>query len=45
MEGGGILTPVVGYMIDHLGFTAAFGAAGGALFVVTLICAFGLREK
>jgi len=45
MEGGGILTPVVGYMIDHLGFTAAFGATGGALFIVTLICAFGLREK
>ncbi|MBU1744859.1 MAG: MFS transporter [Proteobacteria bacterium] len=45
MEGGGILTPVVGYMIDHFGFTTAFAAAGGALFTVTLICSFWLREK
>ena len=45
MEGGGILTPVIGYMIDHLGFTTTFAAAGGALLAVTLICSFGLREK
>lgn len=45
MEGGGILTPVVGYMIDRYGFTTAFGAAGLLLLTVTLICALGLSEK
>jgi FSR family fosmidomycin resistance protein-like MFS transporter len=45
MEGGGILTPVVGFLIDRFGFPAAFGMAGGAVFVATLICSFWLREK
>lgn len=45
MEGGGILTPVVGYMIDHFGFTTAFASAGGMLLAVSLICSFWLREK
>jgi MFS family permease len=45
MEGGGVLTPLVGYMIDNLGFRAAFTISGASLFLVTLICAFLLREK
>ena len=45
MEGGGILTPVLGYAIDRLGFQTAFTIAGGAVFAVTLICAFLLWEK
>lgn len=45
MEGGGILTPVLGYGIDRLGFQTTFTIAGGAVFVVTLICAFWLLEK
>ena len=45
MEGGGILTPVMGYAIDHLGFPTAFTIAGGAVFTVTLICVFLLWEK
>lgn len=45
MEGGGVLTPLVGYMIDTLGFRTAFAISGGTLFLVTLICAFLLREK
>jgi MFS family permease len=45
MEGGGILTPVLGYAIDRLGFQTAFTIAGGAVFAVTLICAFLLSEK
>jgi MFS family permease len=45
MEGGGILTPVLGYTIDRLGFQTAFTIAGGAVFAVTLICAFLLSEK
>ena len=45
MEGGGVLTPVLGYAIDHLGFRTAFTIAGGATFAVTLICSFLLRER
>jgi len=44
MEGGGILTPVLGYLIDRLGFQSAFTIAGVAAIMVTLICAFWLRE-
>jgi MFS family permease len=43
-EGGGVLTPVIGYLIDRFGFTAAFAIAGGTLLTVTLLCAFWLRE-
>jgi FSR family fosmidomycin resistance protein-like MFS transporter len=45
MEGGGVLTPVIGYLIDRFGFTAAFAAAGGALFTITLLCSFWLWER
>jgi len=41
-EGGGILTPLLGYAIDHLGFQTAFAIAGGATFLVTLGCSFRL---
>jgi len=37
MEAGGLLTPVMGYLIDHLGFTFSFTLAGATLLVVTLI--------
>ena len=39
MEGGGLLTPVMGYCIDHLGFYYSFTIAGAAIVIVTLICA------
>ncbi|MBW2060835.1 MAG: MFS transporter [Deltaproteobacteria bacterium] len=38
MEGGGVLTPVMGYLIDHLGFTSSFTMAGGAIIGITLVC-------
>lgn len=38
MEGGGVLTPVMGYLIDHLGFYLSFTIAGAALVAVTLVC-------
>ena len=41
-EGGALITPVVGYMIDHFGFSTAFGLAGGAVFLMTLVCSFWL---
>ena len=42
MEGGGILTPVLGYLIDHLGFYLSFTIAGAALLAVTLVCSIWL---
>lgn len=43
MEGGGVLTPIAGYLIDHYGFGVTFTIAGAFLLGVTLICAFLLR--
>jgi MFS family permease len=43
MEGGGVLTPIAGYLIDHYGFGASFTAAGALILAATLICAFLLR--
>jgi len=45
MEGGGVLTPVMGYLIDRMGFAGAFQAAAGAVLVVTLICSLRLLRK
>jgi FSR family fosmidomycin resistance protein-like MFS transporter len=45
MEGGGVLTPVMGYMIDRIGFAGTFQAAAGAILVVTLICSLRLRRR
>ncbi|MFC1904540.1 MFS transporter, partial [Chloroflexota bacterium] len=42
-EGGGILTPILGYLIDRLGFYPSFTMAGAALVAVTLVCAIWLR--
>ena len=43
MEGGGILTPVAGYLIDHYGFGVSFTISGALLLGVTFICSFLLR--
>ena len=45
MEGAGIVTPIVGYLIDQLGFYSSFTIAGIALVVVTLLCAIFLWGK
>lgn len=42
MEGGGVLTPVLGYLIDHFGFYFGFTAAGVAVLVVTIVCSIFL---
>jgi len=43
MEAGGILTPVMGYLIDQLGFYLSFTIVSAALVVVTFICSIFLR--
>jgi len=43
MEGGGILTPVLGFLIDRFGFYFSFTIAGAVLVAVTLACSMFLR--
>jgi MFS family permease len=45
MEGGGLLTPLMGSLIDRLGFHPSFAIAGAAILVVTLICSIWLRNS
>jgi MFS family permease len=45
MEGGGVLTPVMGYLIDRLGFSISFTIAGVALVLVTLVGSLLLRTR
>jgi MFS family permease len=42
MEGGGVLTPVIGYLIDRLGFYPSFTIAAASLVALTLVCAVWL---
>ncbi len=42
IEGGGVLTLVMGYLIDRFGFYRSFTFAGVALGVVTLVCSIWL---
>jgi len=37
MEGTGVLTPVLGYMIDHLGFNTSFTISSVAIAVTVII--------
>ena len=48
MEGGGVLTPIMGHLIDRFGFYTSFTLAGAALFIVSFICSvwlWGNRKK
>lgn len=42
IEGGGALTPVIGYLIDRLGFFPSFTIAGAFLLLVTSVCSIWL---
>jgi MFS family permease len=42
IEGVGVVTPVIGYLIDHFGFYFSFTIVGAVLFTVTLICSIFL---
>ena len=44
MEGGGILTPVMGYLIDHLGFFVSYTLSASIIILTTLICGVLLRD-
>lgn len=38
MEGGGVLTLIMGYLIDQYGFSVSFTTAGAVALAVTLVC-------
>jgi len=40
--GTGVLTPVIGYLIDHFGFYLTFTLTGAVLVTVTLVCSIFL---
>jgi len=42
-EGGGVLTPVMGFLIDRYGFYSSFSIAGFVLIFLSLICWVWLR--
>lgn len=42
IEGGGVLTPVLGYLIDRLGFSLSFTIAAISVILVTLACSLWL---
>jgi len=42
LEGIGVLTPVIGYLIDNFGFYISFTIAGATLALVALICSIFL---
>ena len=43
IEGGGVLTPVIGYLIDQFGFYFSFTITGAAMVTVSFICFLFLR--
>ena len=46
MESGGVLAPVVGFLIDRFGFTVAYAVSGIALLAVAVVCsAFLFRHR
>ena len=42
MEGSGILTPVLGYLIDRLGFRPSFAISGITVCAMALVCSIFL---
>lgn len=42
MEGSGLLTPLMGYLIDHFGFVYTYSLVGIAQLVITIVCAVAL---
>jgi MFS family permease len=38
MEGTGVLTPLLGYLIDHLGFYTTFTYSSAAIMAILAVC-------
>ena len=45
IEAGGVLTPVMGSLIDRYGFYTSFSLAGAFLVLVTFVCGFFLLKN
>jgi len=45
IEGGGVLTPLVGYVIDQYGFYTGFTASGATMLMVTFLCSLFLKDS
>lgn len=45
LVGAGAITPLLGYFIDHVGFSTSFTITGVALVVVSLACSIWLWSK
>ncbi len=45
IEGGGVLTPVVGYLIDQFGFYISFTICGAKMVIATLTCSLFLIPR
>jgi FSR family fosmidomycin resistance protein-like MFS transporter len=43
IEGGGVLTPVIGYLIDQFGFYTSFSTSAAAMVIVSFTCFLFLR--
>jgi MFS family permease len=43
IEGGGVLTPLIGFLIDQFGFNTSFTVAAAATVAVSVICFLFLR--
>ncbi|MFC1977595.1 MFS transporter [Chloroflexota bacterium] len=43
--GPGVMTPILGYLIDRFGFYTSFTAVGATLVAVTLACSVFLRDR
>ena len=44
-EGGGVLTPVMGLLMDHHGFNVSFALAGTTVLLLFLVCWIWLRPS
>ncbi len=44
-EGAGILTAVIGYLVDHFGFRSVFTVSGASVLLVALLCSIWLCGK
>ncbi len=44
-EGSGLLTPIVGLLIDKFGFNVSYVVVGFSILTATIVCTFLMRER